>query len=310
MLKHTLSKFILIPLLLIITTWAQADNSFSRVFIFGDSLSDTGNLASVTGNFPPPYYMNRVSNGPVAVDTLATQLGHTAEASLHLIGPEVGSNYAVAGANAFGDEPIDLKTQILSFHANHGFVAPADALYVIFIGGNDIRSARDIPDTSIAQSIVQSATYEVRLAIESLAQAGAHSFMLINAPNVGLIPETQLIASATNNPDLIQRSRELSQHYRVKLHVMLVQLQQTLSINIVEFDLFKFFNKLVKKSDDFGFSNATDACFSLATLSFHPDCNFGLNADQFIFFDEIHPTTRAHTIVGDALFKTLDENED
>lgn len=38
------------------------------VVVFGDSLSDTGNLASVTGAFPnPPFAGNRVSNGDTAV---------------------------------------------------------------------------------------------------------------------------------------------------------------------------------------------------------------------------------------------------
>ena len=32
-------------------SWAQADNGFSRVYVFGDSLSDTGNAASLVGDF-------------------------------------------------------------------------------------------------------------------------------------------------------------------------------------------------------------------------------------------------------------------
>ena len=151
MIKNNLSKIIL-ALLLIFSSWVQADTSFSRVYVFGDSLSDTGNLASIFGPFPmPPFYKNRVSNGPVGVEVLAQKLGHTAEASLHLIGPSVGSNYAVAGANALGSDPIDLGTQVLAFQANHGFIAPPDALYVVFIGGNDVRSSRGRADLSDAK---------------------------------------------------------------------------------------------------------------------------------------------------------------
>ncbi len=276
--------------------------------MFGDSLSDTGNLASVIGNFPAPYYMNRVSNGPVAVETLAAQLGHTTEASLHLIGPEQGSNYAVAGANAFGDDAIDLNTQIISFQANHGFIAPADALYVILIGGNDIRSARDSSDWITAQAIVQNAALEVHQAIESLTLSGARSFLIINSPNIALLPETQLIASITANPRLVKRARKLSNLYRVKLHAMAEQLENAHNINIAEFDLFKFFNKLVRKADRYGFSNATEACFSpdiYPTTLFHPDCDF----DQFIFFDEIHPTARVHALVGEAFHQALNKHD-
>lgn len=302
------SKFVFL-FLLIFSNWAQADTTFSQVYVFGDSLSDTGNLASVIGDFPAPYYMNRVSNGPVAVETLAAQLGHAAEASLHLIGTEQGSNYAVAGANAFGNDAIDLNTQIISFQANHGFVAPSDALYVILIGGNDIRSARDSLDWTTAQAIVQNAALEVRQAIESLSLSGARSFMLINSPNIALLPETQLIASVTANPRLVKHARKLSNLYRVKLHAIAEQLEDDRNIKITEFDLFKFFNKLVKKAERYGFSNATEACFSpdiYPTTLFHPDCDF----DQFIFFDEIHPTARTHALVGEAFYKALNEDDD
>ncbi len=80
MLKRSLLK-IAIPLLLVFVSWAQADTTFSRLYVFGDSLSDTGNLASVKGDFPFPYSMTRVSNGLVGVDILAARLDLTVEPS-------------------------------------------------------------------------------------------------------------------------------------------------------------------------------------------------------------------------------------
>ena len=309
MLKHYLYRIIL-PLLLVISAAAQSDTSYSRVFVFGDSLSDTGNLASVLGNFPAPYYMNRISNGPVAVETLAARLGLTAEASLHLIGAEVGSNYAVSGASASGAESIDLDTQIMIFQSNHGFVAPADALYVIFIGGNDVRTARDVSDLSTAQAIVNDAATDAGNAIESLAQSGARSFLVVNAPNIGSIPETHLIAAATDEPELLKRTRKLSKLYRSKLHNIIDKLEDNSNLDIKEFDLFKFFTGLLRNADAYGFINSTDACFSSVSFTFHPDCNNGSNFDQFVFFDEIHPTARVHALVGDAFYETLSRNDD
>ena len=46
--------------------------------MFGDSLSDNGNLAELlrTGNFPdPPSFDDSFTNGPVAVASLAQHLG-------------------------------------------------------------------------------------------------------------------------------------------------------------------------------------------------------------------------------------------
>jgi len=301
--KFHLSTFILL-LSLISSSWAQADVSFSQVFVFGDSLSDTGNLASVTGDLPPPYFMNRASNGPVAVETLATRLGHTAQASLHLLGPEKGSNYAVTGGSAFGIQPIDLTTQVISFQANH-LIAPSDALYVIFIGGNDIRDARDKTNSFIARSLVKAAAVKVRKAIESLSRSGARSFLLVNAPNIGLIPETRLIATATDDSRLIERSRQLSQLYQDELNKAVWYLKYTSNAKITQFNLFDLFNNLVENADQYDFSNTTDACYSSTDSTYHPDCNSGSNSNQFIFFDEVHPTARVHALVGEALYDAI-----
>ncbi len=306
MFKFRLSKSVLLLLLLFISSsWVQAENvSFSQIFVFGDSLSDTGNLASLTGDLPSPYYMNRISNGPVAVETLATQLGHTVAASLHLIGPAEGTNYAVAGANAFGMEAMDLDIQVVSFQANH-VIAPADALYVIFVGGNDVRDVRSETNSILARSKIKAAAANVRKAIQTLSRAGARSFLLISSPNIGLMPETRLIATATNDPGLIERATKLSKQYQDELYKMTRYLKYTSRAKITRFDLFDFFNDLIENADYYGFSNTTDACFNSADTTFHPDCNSGSNFDEFVFFDEIHPTARVHELVGEALYETI-----
>ena len=73
---------------------AQA-SAYSQLYVFGDSLSDTGNLFAATGgtNPIPPYFNGRFSNGPVWVETLAASLGLPVNPSL--LG---GTNYAFAGA--------------------------------------------------------------------------------------------------------------------------------------------------------------------------------------------------------------------
>jgi outer membrane lipase/esterase len=298
---------------------ADDDSDISRIFIFGDSLSDTGNFTSLFGNFPePPFYMmNRVSNGPVGVEILAERLGLTADASLHFLGASVGSNYSVAGARAINTQPIDLNSQVMFFLANHNSAAPSDALYVIFIGGNDLRDARGVVDPSVglvvpsrteAKVIVRDAASGVRNTIEALAQVGARKFLLVNFPNIGAIPETRLLADAFGNPKLIKDAHKVSKQYRKSLHKIAKQLEDESEIEIVEFDLFKFFKKLLRKANHLGFTNTTEACFSSITFSFHPDCNFGANFDQFIFFDEIHPTARVHALVGEALFEALEDD--
>src|SRR5512136_343092 len=55
----------------------SATPTFSGMWIFGDSLSDVGNLYLATGGTQPPasnYWQGRSSNGPVWVEYLAPKL--------------------------------------------------------------------------------------------------------------------------------------------------------------------------------------------------------------------------------------------
>jgi hypothetical protein len=60
--------------LLSLSAVAQVD-LLGSVIVYGDSLSDNGNLFAATGQPGPPYYQGRRSDGPVAVEQLATALG-------------------------------------------------------------------------------------------------------------------------------------------------------------------------------------------------------------------------------------------
>lgn len=275
-----------------------------RIVVFGDSLSDEGNLASIVGDFPqPPFYNNRVSNGPVAVEVMATELGLTLEPSLHLIGPASGTNYAVAAARARGTGLIDLGFQVELFLANHGGIAAPDDLYVMFIGGNDIRDARGQPVLADGEAIVREAALAVEQQLRRLIAAGARHIFAVNAPDVGSIPESTLIAVALGDPGFPARATHLSELYNDALKKRLHAIEEEFDIEVADFNTFKRLRKIIKKGEKLGFTNTTDACFFTSSLTFNPACNF----DTFVFFDEIHPTARVHAIIGKAMAKEVRE---
>ena len=164
-------RYLAVILLLWVIPASADESSFRNLYVFGDSLSDTGNLASVRGDFPAPYYQNRVSNGPVVVDVLAERLGLSARASLYLLGRQEGGNYAVAGARARGNDLIDLTSQVVMFLAQQRNEASPDALYVVFVGGNDLRDARDMTDPKAANAAVDAAVSEIVDNVELLLRA-------------------------------------------------------------------------------------------------------------------------------------------
>lgn len=118
----------LISLLLVLSAAA------GKVFTFGDSLSDTGNVFSISGGiYPPsPYFEGRFSNGKVWVEHLAAELGRPADSLARVDG---GRNYAVGGSETTGT----LSSQLTSFQLDLGFnTLGSDDLCILWVGGNDI----------------------------------------------------------------------------------------------------------------------------------------------------------------------------
>ena len=167
---------------------------FSAEYVFGDSLSDNGNLAAALDTtFPnPPSYNNSFTNGPVAVQLLAESLGLSENASLWLTAPAVpaGTNYAVAGATSAlaavgGPTGINLPEQVAAYSAYTLDHADPNALYVVMIGGNDVRNAA-LQGTGV-DAVTNGVGTELT-EIATLADEGAKHFLVVNVPNVGIIP--------------------------------------------------------------------------------------------------------------------------
>lgn len=299
-------KYLLLFLVIQFNSTALADDDeFKQLFVFGDSLSDTGNFASVVGPLPFPFYMNRISNGPVAVETFAQALGLPLNTSLHLIGPAVGNNYAVTSARAVGGSILDLGFQANLFFANHGGAAPADALYFIMLGGNDIRDARDTPDAEESAAIIQQAVQNISDFVVQLHQAGARNFFVANAPDIGGIPETRIIAQLFNQPALVDKATALSRAYARQLRKSMHRLEQQLDIEIYLFDVLKNFERIKRRSERLGFNNDSDPCFFTETQTPNPQCDFA----TFIYFDEIHPTARVHQLIGRLMAKRIKDDD-
>lgn len=280
---------------------------YSAMYVFGDSLSDNGNLAEVyyRQNLPnPPSYQNSFTNGPVAAALLARQVGLTLTPSLwvtgfsdtfHLYGtgPYVpGTNYAVAGAqSAPSGLGIDLTTQVAAFGAYTGVRADPNALYYIEIGGNDVRNAA-LNGTGTAA--VTAGVQTELTAIQTLAAEGAKNFFVVNVPNVGVIPEF-----AQDNPPLVAAATLYSQQYDQLLANGLASLALPATTNITAFDLYGYNASQIANAAALGFSDTVDPCYTNTPLSAATSVQCGPNAaniNQFYYWDSIHPTARVQAL--------------
>jgi phospholipase/lecithinase/hemolysin len=289
---------------------AASAADFSAEYVFGDSLSDNGNLAAALGtNFPnPPSFDNSFTNGKVAVQLLAESLGLSANASLWLTSPSPqGTNYAVGGATsaAFamgGSMGINLPQQVGAYSAFVSDHADPNALYVVMIGGNDVRNAA-LQGTG-AGAITDGVDTEVT-EISTLADEGAKHFLVVNVPNVGIIPEF-----AQENPGLAAEATTFSQLYDTDLAAQLQTLELAPGTNLTDFDLFGFNANILADAAAHGFTNTTDPCYAFTGLPTSTASNTGCdtgNIDSFVYWNDIHPTAPVQALWAQGLRAAVPE---
>lgn len=307
-----------------------AAQSYSGIYIFGDSLVDSGNAQDAANFFdalPPPfpsvddpapaslgYFEGRFSNGYNFADLLSIELTGTAPSTTFPYGfpSPVGPipfdvpngtrlNFAYGGAQAIqGSEFVPDLTRQVSAYA--GLPGPADpnALYVITIGGNDLRQL--VPRTS---PIAPEPLGDARLATVAdvvlgqtarLFELGARNILLTSAPDIGLMPRY------LGTPDEAAR-RAAGSDFSEQLDLYLLSEIDQLALNPDQRLTYLSFNSLTdsvfSNPSAFGFSNVTAPCLAVVRPS--P----GMNCDSFFFFDDVHPTASAHRLVASSILGTL-----
>ena len=296
----------LLALALLAPNWATAQVTFSRIVVFGTSLSDPGNAFALTRRQSTPPYANldtllvpdapyahgghHFSNGATWIEQFARPLGLAASVRPAVVGANLGaSNYAVGGARAREDgASFDLSLQVDSFLSDVGGMAPADALYVVEMGGNDIRDALAAGPAGGA-AIIADALAAIGANIEVLYTAGARHFLVTNGPNLGLTPAVRILD--TFNPGAAQLAEAFSQLFNTGLEGVLAGLELLPGIEVARLDLYQKLTELVADPQAFGLSEAEGACITPEVPPF--TCK---TADDFLFWDGIHPTRTGHAI--------------
>ncbi|WP_026734033.1 SGNH/GDSL hydrolase family protein [Fischerella sp. PCC 9605] len=268
-------SFIMVAL----TASLQNSHTINEIYVFGDSLSDVGNVFNATGGIQPsspPYFQGRFSNGPIWVEYLASGLALT---------PQQNTNFAYGGAttgsNSMNGVP-DLLMQIDNFTKVHREVNP-NGLYILWAGANDYLHGASNPSLS---------TGNLSKSIQSLSKAGAKKILVANLPDLGNIPATR------NSPYSSILSSVTSAH-NLGLTKFLDVLKEKLDdrTQIIELDVHLLYREAMTDPAKFGFTNVTGACLNNLAI-----CD---NPDKFLFWDGIHPTTAAHRILGEAALKEL-----
>ncbi len=291
-----------VALFALLTTALTAPSAyaFDRMVVFGDSLSDNGNLALATGNAQPGYPSGRFSNGPVWAEQLAGPL-----ANFFPVGPvnnAANVDFAFGGArtDTAVANPPGIPTQIVAYFARGGTFG-ANNLVSVWGGANDIFQAIPgavaNPATALAtmQGVSATAAGNIATSVNTVAGAGATQIVVMNLPDIGAAP-------AFNTSPVSQLASASALTFNSALASSLATVAAGRpTVNIMQVDVAALFGAVTANPGAFGFSNATQACVAVAS------CVGGTTAQQnsFVFWDGVHPTTAGHALVAQAVAATL-----
>lgn len=307
--KNTGVLSLLFGLLVLVHSPVFAHRAYSDLVVFGDSLSDPGNAFVLTGSIstrpfslipdaPYPIGGMHFSNGKTWVEELAKDL--------HLPGgpafrnPLLFTNYAVGGARARSATGVDLTDQVNMYLGKHNNAADPNALYVIMIGGNDVRDAivayqMDASGKTSAD-ILHAALFAVADNIQTLEAHGAHKFLIGNAPNLALVPA--ILQQGALAQFLAQL---LSGEYNAGLDSTVNTLSEAYSLDVARLDLYGLLQSLVKKPEQIGLTDVTDSCLTPGVIV-HAICK---HPNDYLFWDGIHPTHSVHEFLASQALQQL-----
>ncbi|MGD1864240.1 MAG: SGNH/GDSL hydrolase family protein [Phormidesmis sp.] len=308
--------------------FAAIAKDYSSINIFGDSLVDGGNFFNISSELigiglpPTPPYAQQFSNGDVWSEQLAQSLDLApAQSSVVLPSilsgtapvPSEGINFAIGGSLSDDTNGIPgfagLRSQIATFSTLSTVAPPAPAtLNVIQAGGNDYNNAIINPDQSPATlaTLPEQVTNNLVEAIAGLIDAGAADILVANLPNLGNQPYAQALNSF--NPLSSAGLSALSTQHNLLLANKLTALEATSGANIIQLDVGSLIDGAIGSPDEFGFTNVTDSCLSdfVSITEFGAPCS---NPDEFLFWDDVHPTAQTHSLIAQLAVDTLGKGE-
>jgi phospholipase/lecithinase/hemolysin len=248
---------------------------YTEIYVFGDSLSDTGRLFETIGIPPsPPYYEGHTSNGPLWVEHLAELLELT-------YNPQ--TNFAWAGALSgttnvwnvtFPDmELLGLQQQVDQYIEDTA--ADPNALYVVWAGANDFLDEITDPQETITTAITNLIS-----AVTKLQNHGARHILVPNLGNLGKTPRALASGVSEAMSGLVATYNQALAESLQPFEVMQVDIPTSLEMMTDP--------ETVLDPIAVELTNFTEACFNINLLKV---CD---TPDNYFYWDDIHPTTKGH----------------
>ncbi|MGC4048713.1 MAG: SGNH/GDSL hydrolase family protein [Paludibaculum sp.] len=253
---------------------AQAGPRFERLYVFGDSYSDSG-AGYIDGN------------GPTAVVYLAQHLGLNLLPATKPENSKSSLNYAVSGARTDRGTGRRIETALLGYGMRNqveDFAAGVRAHSIEFDGGRALFFiAGGLNDSRLAtETTVENLKEEIRI----LHSVGARRFELALLPMS--LPNFSQVGRRLN-PDLARIPQEIRAEF------------PDVQITLSSWGL--YMDYVMRDAVGFGLQNSAAACAGRAI--FHEDTTPCLQPSTYFYYHAGHPSTAVHQIVGGKLYEEL-----
>ena len=254
-----------------------------KFYFFGDSLTDTGNLGRLIGGLGAGYPGFTLSNGPTWPTYLAPSvLGFS----------EIEANPALDSLSRSVDFAVALSTTSTIDFAQTGEpfrdflpnlnITPNDLAF-IWGGANDfLPLTRQIPAASPEQiaNTIDTGTTNLTSSVTNLKDQGIQNFAVISLIDLSLAPGV----SGFNGAAI---ARQVNASLKQKLA------QLPVKPNLLWIDANSFLNDTVANPAAYGLTNVTESLAFNAgdgiPSTIPPEDQAG-----YLFYDDIHPSTRVH----------------
>jgi phospholipase/lecithinase/hemolysin len=312
--------------------------AYSAVYVFGDSLVDSGNalkLAEWYDGLPftdlpegaptaeDGYFKGRFSNGYNFADLVSNKaIGLVTKPIFPYefedpwlgipIAPWASDpngnnlNFAYGGSHIVrGDEVVpDLDEQTDAFRHAVDFDADANALYLITMGGNDIRDLAQTGEDPVPQAeayaALDDAADELLQELSQLIDIGAHNIVITGIPDVGLIPRYD-----RDSNDILDATEQVRSAAATDYSIYLDRLIRTevvpalraLGANVAYVPLMDYADASGNVITGALSANLPTiaALHGLTTEELSQNL---LQYQDLVFFDEVHPNAQANALLG------------
>ena len=277
---------------------AAAPANAERLYVFGDSLSDNGNLyLALDGTFPPDdeYFYGRASNGPVWTERLGYWLKNAPDLEEVRLpfgateGLDEGVNFAHFGATTIGSlQPAGgqrIGQQVTYFRQRVReclcTITPDD-LVTVWGGANDY--------LAFGETSTRRVTNRLRSFSRRLSRGGASNILVLDQPYWG---NTPIGFDRGDRADLNLRMQE----HNARLNSIIDRVRWREGVDAYYVPVSRLFTDVYKNPGEYGFdivapgADTTGHCLGDGLL-------LDACTSNYAFYDSIHPSAAMHDYIA------------